>query len=80
MSLKDFKYSKEKNVLTKKYLVPKAVVCSKDAQNTDHLMSDGLRQPLHRDGVQNCVISKGTHMQDLMHCGASLYALPTISP
>lgn len=70
MSLKDFNYSKEKNVLTKKYLVPKAVVCSKDAQNTEHLMSDGLRQPLHRDGVQNCVISKGGYV--LLDFGSEL--------
>ncbi len=62
MSLKDFNYSEHKNFLTRKYLVPTAVVCSEGTQNLQHLLCDTMRQPLHRNGLESCMISKGGYV------------------
>jgi len=58
MSLKDLKYSESKNVLTKKYIVPQKVILCPDTENSDYLLEDTSRQPLHRPDVTNCTIKK----------------------
>lgn len=58
MSLTDFRYSFHKNLLTKKYLVPTRVVCADRVKNSEYLTDDTYRQPVHRNGVKNCIIEK----------------------
>ena len=61
MSLKNFIESKEKNSLTKKYIVPTRTVTSEKSQNTDYLLVDTPRQALI--GVcDGCTISKGGYV------------------
>lgn len=61
MSLNNFKYSTEKDILKREYLVPIMVVTHKDAQNAEHLILDTPRQAVI--GVnEGCVLKEGAYV------------------
>lgn len=61
MSLNEFKYSNEKNEITKKYIVPVRVVVEQDAANTQWLLNDSPRQAL-LNSRGSCVLNKGGYV------------------
>jgi len=63
MGFKELVKSKERNCLTKEYIVPKRIVSSVNAKNCGFLLTDASRQPLHSSEEQEtCVISKGGYV------------------
>lgn len=61
MSLNNFIESKEKNSLTKKYIVPTRIIISENSKNTEYLLLDTPRQALI-GGCDGCTISKGGYV------------------
>ena len=59
IGFKELVKSKERNCLTKEYIVPKNIVSSVNAKNCVFLLTDASKQPLHSGEEQEtCVISK----------------------
>lgn len=61
MGLNDFSYSNEKNSVVKKYLVPKRVVTTKDAENAEWLLLDSPRQSLI-NSTGSCTLTPGGYV------------------
>ncbi len=61
MSLNHLQFSKEKNTLTKKYLVPKRVVLAENAKNLQWLLCDTKRQSSHGD-TGFCTLKEGGYV------------------
>lgn len=61
MSLKNFRYSTEKNTLKREYLIPARIVTQKDAENAEYLLLDTPRQAVigSKDG---CLLKEGAYL------------------
>lgn len=61
MGLNHFYYSNEKSSITRKYIVAKRIITSKDAQNVQCLLNDTPRQAT-LGKADSCILNKGAYV------------------
>ncbi len=61
MSLKNFRYSTEKNTLKREYLLPTRIVTQNDAENAEYLLLDTPRQAVIGRN-EGCILKEGAYI------------------